>query len=214
MKFKGVIFDLDGLLIDSETLYRKVSYALAESLGKQLNEEIRGQQIGRSPLEANEIFKQELGIESHSAEELMHLRNEIMLHEFRTNLQPMKGAVEIIGALHGKVKMAIATGSPRILMEEALDQLGLYGYFDHIQTSDEIARGKPDPLIYTETLAVLGLSPDECVVLEDSGNGVLAGCRAGCFVIAVPNDHTRDQDFTCASAVVDDLFAALNLIII
>ncbi len=186
MDIKGVIFDLDGLLIDSEKLYRKVSYALAARLGKELTEEIRAKQIGRSPLKANQVFREELGITSHTAVELMDLRNGMMLEEFRNQVEMMPGGLEIIRALHGRVKLAIATGSPMQLTDVVLERLNIRKYFDHIQTSDTVLHGKPDPEIYLITIAALGLKPDECVVLEDSPAGAEAGVRAGCRVIAVP----------------------------
>ncbi|OFY56663.1 MAG: hypothetical protein A2X22_12235 [Bacteroidetes bacterium GWF2_49_14] len=207
---KGVIFDLDGLLIDSEKLYRKVSYALAERLGKELTEEVREKQIGRSPLEANRVFREELGITSHTAVELMDLRNGMMLDEFRNHVEMMPGAHDMIRALHGRVKLAIATGSPRQLTDEVVKRLNIGRYFDHIQTSDNVLHGKPDPEIYLITLAALGLKPEECVVLEDSPAGAEAGVRAGCRVIAVPEAGV--DNFPGVERVVGGLSEAQQVI--
>jgi len=106
------------------------------------------------------------------------------------------------------MRMAIATGSPRKLMELAIEQLGLTGYFEYMLPSDEIVSGKPDPEIYLRTIHALGLPPDECIVLEDSSNGALSGHLAGCYVLAVPSDYTRNQDFSFADHVAGDLFDA------
>ncbi|MFO7616849.1 MAG: HAD family phosphatase [Bacteroidales bacterium] len=211
-KFKAIIFDMDGLLIDSEGLYRKVSYEMAGMLGKRLTDEILARQMGRSPLESLRIFRQELGIETHSAEELTQLRNDLMIREFRNQLLMMPGAKRIIGRFHSRKRLAIATGSPETLVREVMEITGLAGSFEHIQTSDGIRLGKPDPEIYLRAIRAMGLNPEECIVLEDSGNGVMAGHRAGCYVIAVPNTHTRDQDFSRADAVVLDLDGAASLI--
>ena len=206
--YQALIFDLDGLLIDSEKIYRKISYKMAADFGKQLPDSIWVKQMGRSPIESLGIFRDELGITSHTAKELVDLRNVLLLEGFRNELQIMPGAMEIIHAFHGKMILAIATGSPRILMDLAIDRLGLSGYFEYLLPSDEIVSGKPDPEIYIKTIHALGLHPDECIVLEDSSNGALSGHEAGCYVIAVPSVYTRDQDFSFADHIAEDLFEA------
>ncbi|TSA37897.1 MAG: HAD family phosphatase [Porphyromonadaceae bacterium] len=210
--YQALIFDLDGLLIDSETIYRKISYKMAADLGKQLHDGIWVKQMGRSPIESLRIFHDELGITTHTVQELVDLRNVLLLDGFRNELQIMPGALEIIRAFHGRMRMTIATGSPRLLMDLAIAQLGLAGYFEYMLPSDEIVSGKPDPEIYLKTIQALGLYPDECIVLEDSSNGALSGHRAGCYVIAVPSDYTRNQDFSFANHVAEDLFEARLLI--
>lgn len=199
--YQALIFDLDGLLIDSETIYRKITYQMAEDLGKTVSDDIWAKQMGRSPLESLTIFRKELGINQFTAQELVDQRNVLMLEAFQNELQIMPGAMEIIHAFHGKMRMAIATGAPRELMEEAISRLGLSGYFECMLPSDDLKAGKPDPEIYLSTIKALGLSPEECIVLEDSSNGALAGHRAGCYVIAVPSIFTEDQDFSFANYV-------------
>jgi HAD superfamily hydrolase (TIGR01509 family) len=210
--YQALIFDLDGLLIDSETIYRKITYQMAEDLGKTVSDDIWAKQMGRSPLESLTIFRKELGINQFTAQELVDQRNILMLEAFQNELQIMPGAMEIIHAFHGKMRMAIATGAPRELMEEAISRLGLSGYFECMLPSDDLKAGKPDPEIYLSTIKALGLSPEECIVLEDSSNGALAGHRAGCYVIAVPSIFTEDQDFSFANYVAEDLFDAKVLI--
>ncbi len=210
--YQALIFDLDGLLIDSETIYRKISYKMAADLGKTLHDGIWVKQMGRSPIESLGIFREELGITSHTAQELVDLRNQLLLEAFQNDLQILPGALEIIHAFQGKRRMAIATGSPRMLMEVAISQLGLNGYFEYMLPSDEIVAGKPDPEIYLKTIQVLGLNPDECIVLEDSSNGALSGHLAGCCVIAVPSVYTKNQDFSFVNHVAEDLFEARLLI--
>lgn len=173
--YKALIFDLDGLLIDSETIYRRISYEMADSFGKKLNDGIWAKQMGRSPLESLAIFREELGITSHTARELAQLRKDLLLGSFRKELEIMPGALEIIHSFHGRMALAIATGSPQDLMDEALSKLGLKGYFECMMHSDGIVISKPDPEIYRKTVYALGLHPDECIVLEDSTNGAMAG---------------------------------------
>lgn len=209
---QAIIFDLDGLLIDSESIYRKITYRMADDLGVTLHDGIWVKQMGRSPLESLTIFKKELGITRYTAQELVDQRNELLLEAYRNDLQILPGAMEIIHAFHGKKRMAIATGSPGFLMDIAIEQLGMDGYFEYLLPSDDVIKGKPDPEIYLRTVSALGLAPEECVVLEDSSNGALAGHRAGCYVIAVPSIYTKDQDFSFANSVAEDLYDARLLI--
>ncbi|MFA6128368.1 MAG: HAD family phosphatase [Bacteroidales bacterium] len=206
--YKALIFDLDGLLIDSESIYRKISYKMADDLGKKLHDGIWVKQMGRSPIESLGIFCRELGITSQTPQELVDLRNEMLVEEYGRSLEIMPGALEILQAFDGKMRMAIATGSPSILMNIALSRLGIGDYFEYMLPSDDIKAGKPDPEIYLNVVEKLGLAPQECVVLEDSSNGALSGHRAGCFVIAVPSIYTKNQDFTFADWVAKDLFDA------
>jgi HAD superfamily hydrolase (TIGR01509 family) len=203
--FKAILFDLDGLLIDSESIYRKISYQMADRFEVTLHDGIWAKQMGRSPLESLTIFREELGITSHSAQELVDMRNVMLQEAFRNGLTMMPGALEFIQAYHGRLRMAVATGSQRVLMDLALDRFGLREYFEYLLPSDDLTAGKPDPEIYLRTAAALQLKPEECIVLEDSSNGALAGHRAGCYVIAVPSEYTCNQDFSFCDHVAQGL---------
>jgi len=122
----------------------------------------------------------------------------------------MPGLSHIIDAFYGRLKLAISTGAQKEFLDIAVDQLGIRDKFDVLQASDEIIRGKPDPEIFLKTCDKLGLEPKECMVLEDSENGVRAARRAGCFVIAVPSEYTHMQDFCSAHFVASDLQEAAN----
>jgi HAD superfamily hydrolase (TIGR01509 family) len=210
--FKAILFDLDGLLIDSETIYRKISYRMADDFGKELHDGIWAKQMGRSPLESLTIFREELGITTHTAQELVDFRNILLDDAFRNSLELLPGAIEILDAFRGRLSLAIATGSPRKLMELAVDRFGIRDYFDYMLPSDGLTRGKPDPEIYLKTAEAIGINPEECFVLEDSSNGVVSGHRAGCFVIAVPSIYTCNQDFGAADSIAASLDEASQLI--
>jgi len=212
MQYQVLIFDLDGLLIDSEVIYHRVSHELARLLGREHRDEISAMQMGRTPLESMVILREELGIESHSARELVDMRNQMMIREFRRELKPMPGALEILRRFHKHMRLAIGTGSPYLLAAEALELLGITDYFDLIVTSDQITKGKPDPEIYLGIANSLKIEPGNCIVLEDSSNGARSGCLAGCYVIAVPNVHTQEQDFTCVQSRAANLYEAADMI--
>ena len=207
----ALIFDMDGLMIDSERLYFAAEREMAAQFGKELRDEQLWPLMGRKPIESLRLLRGILGIDP-PAEELLEWRNRLMLAKMRRELGAMPGLHEILEAFHGRLKRAVATGAQREFLDIALDTLRIRGYFAVLQTADGLERGKPDPEIYRLACSRLGLPPAACIVLEDARNGVLAGRAAGCPVVAVPNDYTRGQDFSEADWVEPDLFAAARRI--
>lgn len=208
---KAIIFDMDGLMIDSEKLYMKAESEMAQSFGKTVSAQTLRKMVGRKTLESLEIYKQDLELEL-SAEELADLREIRMLELLKQDTEPMKGLFEIIDTFFGDLTLAIATGSTKKITDVAIGSLKLQSKFALIQTSDEISKGKPDPEIYLTVCQKLNLKPEECVVLEDSENGAKAGKNAGCYVIAIPNENTAEHDLTCADYIAKDLLDAIDKI--
>jgi HAD superfamily hydrolase (TIGR01509 family) len=125
----------------------------------------------------------------------------------------MPGLREILDRFRGRLKLGVATSSPRVLVEAALPALGVATHFDAITAGDEIASGKPHPEIYLKTMDKLGVAPADCVVLEDAPLGATAGKAAGAYVIAVPSRLTVRADFSAvADERVQDLFEAADRI--
>lgn len=211
-KYSTLLIDLDGLLIDSEKVYHEVGYKMTAELGKVLTKDIIAKQMGRSPYESLDIYRRELGITEYTTRELVDWRDEEMRRAYSLNIDLMPGGLELMNNAQGKYRMAIATGSTRNLVDIVVEKLELDKFMEHVQPSDEIERGKPNPDIFLECARKLGVDPSECIVLEDSSNGCLAGKRAGCFVIAVPTEYTDHQDFSSADVIVNDLFEAWQII--
>lgn len=204
---KAIIFDMDGLMIDSERLYFQTQHDIAARYGKKVPVSLLWRMMGRKPIESMRIFVREMDI-SDSAEQVLEWRDEMMRHKLKTDLVAMPGLFEIIDFFAPKVKLAVCTGAPKEFLDLVVDGLKIRNRFSVLQASDEIRHGKPDPEIYLTTCRKMHLAPGEAVVLEDSANGVLAGKRAGCYVVAVPSEYTRCQDFTPADKIVDNLIAA------
>lgn len=211
-KIKGILFDLDGLLIDSEKVYHRVSYEMAEELKVDLHDGILDMQMGRSPLESMVIFKKELGIEEFSAQELVDWRDRKMLEAYHLQVDLMPWALEMLDWSHTRYQIAIATGSTRNLVDVVVNTLDIRDLLNVILPSDEIKMGKPHPEIYQTAAKMLGLKPEECVVLEDSSNGCKAGQQAGCYVIAIPNQHTENHDFSFVNNITKSLKEAKKII--
>jgi len=209
---KALIFDMDGLMIDSEKLYFQTEKEIAAQFEKKVKEEILWKMMGRNPLESMNIFKEDLDIPL-PAEELLEMRTTIMREKLKTDLVPMPGLMKIIESFSNKLKMAITTGAQKEFLDIVVDILGLRDKFQVLQPSDEIVKGKPHPELYLVTCTKLQLKPGECVVLEDSFNGVAAAKKAGCYVIAVPSEYTKKHDFTPADFIAKNLFVAEKHII-
>jgi len=163
--------------------------------------------MGRVPLESMSIFAAELKITA-SVEELLRQREALMEARLRNGITPMKGLFEIIDRFHDRLQLAVATSSSRCFLDIVLDTLAIRNKFAILQAADGITHGKPDPEIFLKIIVKLNLKPVECIVLEDSLNGVLAGVSAGCYVIAVPSEYSRAQDFSIANFVAGDLIEA------
>lgn len=204
---KAIIFDMDGLMVDTERLYFAAEKELARAYGREVEDSTLSRMMGRKPLESMVIFSQELKLDV-APEDLLAKRNEIMRQKLRQDLEPMPGLYTIVNVFFRRLKLAIATGAQQEFLDLVVSSLGLGSKFAVLQASDEIKQGKPAPEIYLLTAARLGVKPEECVVLEDSANGVLAARRAGCYVIAIPSVYCQGQDFSPAQVILPDLFAA------
>ncbi|MDH7513361.1 MAG: HAD family phosphatase [Clostridiales bacterium] len=204
---KALIFDMDGLMIDSERLYFDVERQIARRYGKEVKNETLWRMMGRKPIESLTIFIRELSLPLDPAE-AVKIRNDLMRERMKHDLQPMPGLFHIIDAFYGQLKLAVSTGAPQEFLDIAVDKLGIRDKFDVLLASDDIRNGKPDPEIFLKTCERLGVRPGEATILEDSENGVVAGKGAGSTVIAVPSDYTRGQDFSLADFVAADLFEA------
>lgn len=209
---RAILFDMDGLMLDTETLYWDVGRQIARGFGKTVADETFKQMMGRDRKTSCEIFIRETGIPL-TVDEVMLRREEMMLERFKGGVTPMPGLLEILERFRGKLKLGVATSSPLVMAQAGLAAVGALSYFDALTAGDEISRGKPDPQIYLTAMKKLGVSAEESVVLEDAPMGAEAGYRSGAFVIAVPSALTADEDFTKVShARVGNLFDAADLI--
>jgi len=208
INFQAIIFDMDGLMIDTETLYWEAIYQVAARYDVQvIPEETRIKMTGRIPIESMKVFGEDLTIPA-PVEDLLAQRELLMEAKLKAGFEPMKGLFEIINEFYGRFQLAVATSSARRFLDIIVDDLGIRHQFAVLQASDGITCGKPDPEIFLTVAARLQVKPEECIILEDSVNGVRAGINAGSYVIAVPSEYSRNQDFSRADFVAVDLIEA------
>lgn len=209
---RGLIFDFDGLIVDTEWSVYQSWVEMFDSFDAELPLDLWKTIIGTSEIEHFDPFEL-LESQVNQNLDIKDLQKERHDREMELVLtQPILPGVEekLRTAKTQKLKLAIASSSDRAWVEGNLTRLGLFENFDVVHTSDDVERTKPDPALYRLALRSLGLSPTEAIVFEDSSNGVWAAKEAGIFTVAVPNRLTANLDLNRADMVLDSL-SALSL---
>jgi HAD superfamily hydrolase (TIGR01509 family) len=181
----AVLFDNDGLLLNTELLWTRAETTLFARHGMTFTMDHKREMIGTSMRESELIIERQLGLSGHGAE-LMADLHELVMEEARQGVEPMPGAVDLLDALAGRA-IGVASNSPRGFVERTLEAAGLRDRFGCVLSADDVARPKPAPDLYVELARALGADPAACVALEDSATGVAAARAAGAFVIGVPS---------------------------
>jgi HAD superfamily hydrolase (TIGR01509 family) len=183
---RAVLFDMDGILVDSEPVWYEIEGGLVERLGGTWGRHHQARCIGGT-VDATCRYIAELTGTHLTVEEIQAEVMHGMADHFRTTLPVIEGAVELVDAVRARgVSTALVTSSFRVLVDAALDKLGAHR-FDVTVSGDEVRRGKPDPEPYLTACERLGVAPAEAVVVEDATNGVLSAEAAGCAVVVVPS---------------------------
>ncbi len=183
---EAVIFDMDGLLVDSEVVWNRARLAMAAEAGKEWTLEDHKAVMGVSTQRWVDymIQRMELTLSPQEVEASMIARMADMYH---AGIPYFPGAVEAVHLAAGHFPTALASGSHRALIDIVTADAAMRGQFRVILSADEIGTSKPAPDVYLVAAERLGVRPESCVCLEDSANGILAGVRAGMKVIAVPD---------------------------
>lgn len=202
---RAVVFDMDGLMFNTEDVYSLAGDELLGRRGKVFTKELKNAMMGLPPRPSFEAMIEHCNL-TESWEELAAESNDIYLRILPEHIRPMPGLFELLDALErAAMPKAIATSSARLLTEATLGQFDLARRFQFVLTAEDITQGKPHPEVYLKAADRLGVSPAEMAVLEDSNAGCRAAAAAGAFCIAVPGPHSRDHDFSMAAAVVNGL---------
>ena len=183
---EAVVFDLDGVLIDSEHVWDEVREELARERGARWHERAQADMMGMSSPEWSRHMHDVLGL-PESPEEINDEVLRRMEARYRDHLPLVDGAVDAVRRLSGSFRLALASSSNRPLIDAVLEAGGLVHEFEVTVSSEEVARGKPAPDVFLETARRLGVGPTSCAAVEDSGNGIRAARAAGMRVIAIPN---------------------------
>jgi len=184
----AVIFDLDGVLIDSEGVWERVRERYVREAGGTYTPQATRDIMGMSAAEWSRYIRTRLGVARPEA----RINADVVAAVaavYRAHLPLVPGAREAVRRVRARVPVAIASSSNRELIDLFVELADLAGAFAVTVSADEVARGKPAPDVYLRAAALLGLAAERCGAVEDSGNGIRAAHAAGAFVVAIP---TRD----------------------
>ncbi len=206
-KIKAVIYDMDGLLLNTEIFYSQASNAVFSRYGKTMSDELKSRVIGRPTMESAKLLVEELQLPL-SPEEYLKQRNEI-LTTLMPDAQAMPGAKELTHFLHSQnVKQAVATSTQTPFFHiKTQSHQDWFALFDTIICGDhpDIVHGKPAPDIFLIAAKQLGIAPESCLVFEDSPAGVQAAKSANMSVVAVLEDYANPKYYTQADQILHSL---------
>jgi HAD superfamily hydrolase (TIGR01509 family) len=183
---EAVVFDLDGVLVDSEHVWDEVREQLARERGGRWHERAQADMMGMSSLEWSRYMHDVIGL-AEPPEEISVEVVRRMEQRYASELPLIEGAVEAVGRLHREYRLGLASSSNRPLIDAVLAAAGLSSLFEATVSSEEVARGKPAPDVFLESARRLGVTPARVVAIEDSANGIRAAHAAGMRTIAIPN---------------------------
>jgi HAD superfamily hydrolase (TIGR01509 family) len=202
---RAVVFDMDGLMFNSEDVYHEVGTELMRRRGCEFTRELCDAIMGRPPRDCFEMMIQWHGLDERW--QAMAAESEAIFIDLLDGwLATMPGLLELLDRLESaEIPKAIGTSSSRRLLHECVSRFGLEPRFEFMLAAEDIVHGKPHPEIYLKAAERFGVPPQEMAVLEDSQAGCRAGAAAGALVVAVPGPHSQSQDFSAAAVIVESL---------
>jgi HAD superfamily hydrolase (TIGR01509 family) len=208
---EAVVFDLDGVLLDSEEIWDRAREELARERGGRWHDRAQRDMMGMSSTEWSRYMADVIGL-PEPPEEINREVVRRLTELYREELPAIPGAREAVERLAARWPLGLASSSNRELIDLALELLGVEHLFTATVSSEEVAHGKPAPDVYLEAARRLDVDPTTAAAVEDSHNGILSAKAAGMRVIAIPNAHfPPDGDALAAADVVLDSLAELTV---
>jgi HAD superfamily hydrolase (TIGR01509 family) len=185
-RIAAVVFDLDGVLLDSEHVWDEVREELAHERGGRWHDRAQADMMGMSSIEWSRYMHEVIGL-TEPPEDIGTEVVRRMAERYADELPLIEGATGAVRRLAASFRLGLASSSNRSLIDSVLDAAGLASRFEVTVSSEEVARGKPAPDVFLEAARRLGVPPVACAAIEDSGNGLRAAHAAGMRVLAIPN---------------------------
>jgi HAD superfamily hydrolase (TIGR01509 family) len=206
----AVIFDLDGLLVDSEAVWDEVRKRFTEENGGRWHDGAQRDMMGMSSVEWSRYVRDRLGVRMEPERISAEVADRVA-DLYRQHLPLLPGAVESVRSLAAEWPLGLASSSNRHVIDLVLDEAGIAGSFRATVSSEEVGAGKPAPDVYLEAARRLAVEPTECAAIEDSTNGIRSAHAAEMTVIAVPNkDFPPAPDALALAALVLDSLEELS----
>ena len=197
---KAVIFDMDGVMINSEPLWEKTERKLLARRGIDYSPDYRDKIVGLNQKDSGRLLVDTFELDE-TVEDIINERVDILTEIYKKELETVEPLVPLLNELRNEgVPLAVASSSPMRLIKFVLEMFSLEDYFEVLVSGECTENGKPHPDIYLEAARLLGVEPSECLAIEDSINGVLSAKAAGMVCVAVPDkrltpDRFKDADF-------------------
>ncbi|MGO9188403.1 MAG: HAD family hydrolase [Streptosporangiaceae bacterium] len=205
-----VVFDLDGVLIDSEPVWEQVRRGLVAERGGHWAADAQRKIMGMSTQEWARYLSEDLGVGLTPAK-VATVVIDRMAACYREHLPLLPGAVEAVHRLAARWPLGLASSAPAVLIETVLQSGGLRPYFPVTMSTEQVPHGKPAPDIYLAVTAQMGCSPPDCAAIEDSSNGLRSAAAAGLRVIAIPRpQYPPDPGALAAASLVLPSLAELT----
>lgn len=203
---KAVIFDMDGVIVDSEPIHFEIDKRVLRSCNINATDEMLLPYVGTTSPDMWMDLKEKYELPM-SVDELMKLQSELKIQVLNEcGLEAIDGIKELLSDLkQNNIISAVASSSPRFFIEMVLKITDIREFFTDILSGEEVERGKPFPDIFLKTAEMLGVCPEECIVIEDSENGVKAASAAGMKCVGFANPNSGSQDLSRASSIVNSI---------
>lgn len=203
---KAFIFDMDGVIIDSEPIHFEIDVETMKYFGVTITPHELERFVGMTNPEMWSILKQDYGL-PQSVSEIIEYQLKSKIELIRSiDLAPIEGIQELIFDLkQNNISIGLASSSPISFIHEVLRKYNFFEYFDSIVSGEEVAKGKPAPDIYLEASNQLNINPSECWVLEDSKHGIQAAKSAGMKCIGFINPNSGNQDLSKANTIMNSI---------
>jgi HAD superfamily hydrolase (TIGR01509 family) len=199
---KAVVFDLDGVLIDSEPVWEQVRRGLVAERGGHWAPDAQRRLMGMSTPEWARYLSEDLGV-ALPPEQVATMVVDRMAARYREHVPLMDGAVDAVHRIGARWPLAVASSAPATLIEIVLQAAVLRSCFTVVMSTEQVAHGKPAPDIYLAVTAALGCPPPDCAAVEDSSNGLRSAAAAGLRVIAIPQaQYPPDPDALAQASLV------------
>lgn len=201
---KAVLFDMDGVIIDSEPLHHEAYFKMFQEVGMEVSEELYESFTGRSTKEISDMLVQKFNTD-YSPQQLTDLKRKYFyeLFENSPSLDLIPGVREAIQRFHAAgLKLVVASSASMVNIKLVFDRFGLNEYFVGKISGADLPKSKPHPEIFQKAAQMAGQAPEDCFVIEDATNGIKAAKAAGIYCYAFQSEHSHGQDYSLADKVI------------